>query len=371
MCDPPGGSVAAERDVQSALRPVFPPCAGSAEALAGRPVASTVQLELLKGIPAAMPTAAETDVRFAEGRSPESSAHEEPASAAVLTAEAAMTAAAAALRPAAAVIADAGIPAISAPAAMPAAAAVPTAAAAQEPAADVRFAEELARVRQATLSSLAAVPAPRPAAFVGGSAGNNAPSATEHPAALAAASAQMPVARFPGVIAPSGSSPQAASASAVAAAASAPMPAAAVHFTQHVSPPSFAAPAPPAPTPAPGPAEPPTPVAPPTPGGGAFTGTVRPDPIGAKPASGAPAAARCNPGCLVLRDEASGEECIQELFGGRLDWVTVKEDFRAWKVEIVGSGTPAVFPLGHPQIGLTRREFTAGQVINVKVHKVQ
>lgn len=71
--------------------------------------------------------------------------------------------------------------------------------------------------------------------------------------------------------------------------------------------------------------------------------------------------------CVVLRDQVLGEQHRQELFGGWLDWSNVERAFQGSRVEIVTIGLPAVFPLGHPLIGLTRREFAAGEIIRVRV----
>lgn len=81
------------------------------------------------------------------------------------------------------------------------------------------------------------------------------------------------------------------------------------------------------------------------------------------------AASDCLPPLVVLQDEVSGEERVQQLYGGRLDWAAVKEMFGARMVEIVGMENPGIFPLGHDLMGLTRHEFVAGQVIHVIVQK--
>lgn len=85
------------------------------------------------------------------------------------------------------------------------------------------------------------------------------------------------------------------------------------------------------------------------------------------------AVSRQPPPRVVLRDVVSGVERSAEVFGGRLDWAAVERGFSAQMVEIVGSGPAAVFPPGHPNgdmIGLTRREFAAGEIICVRVHRL-
>ena len=71
---------------------------------------------------------------------------------------------------------------------------------------------------------------------------------------------------------------------------------------------------------------------------------------------------------VTLVETQKRREHVQLLYDGRLDWAAVEKVFDARLVEIVGSGSPGVYPSGEKQ-GLTRQRFSPGDTIAVRVEQ--